>query len=44
MDHPGRFSYNTPGTGGSGDSFVRTAVYNFIADPAAVMSDDEKKP
>ena len=42
MDHPGRFSYNTPGTGGAGDSFVRTAVYNFISDPAAMMSDDEK--
>ena len=41
-DTPGRFSSNTPGTGGSGDSFVRTAVYNFIADLAAVMSDDEK--
>lgn len=42
MDNPGRFVYNTPGTGGSGDSFVRTAVYNFIDDASAVMSDDEK--
>ena len=42
MNNPGRFVYNTPGTGGSGDSFVRTAVYNFIDDASAVMSDDEK--
>ena len=40
--HPGRFAYNTPGTGGAGDSFVRTAIYNFIDDPSALMSDDQK--
>lgn len=40
--NPGRFAYNVPGTGGAGDSFVRTAVYNFIDDPEAMMSDDEK--
>ena len=40
--HPGRFAYNTPGTGGAGDSFVRTAIYNFIDDPSALMSDDPK--
>ena len=39
--NPGRFAYNTPGTGGAGDSFVRTSVYNFL--PAeAIVSDDEK--
>lgn len=42
QDHPGRFAYNTPGTGGAGDSFVRTTVYNQIADPAAMTSDDPK--
>ena len=39
--NPGRFAYNTPGTGGAGDSFVRTAVYNFM-DEEAITSDDEK--
>ncbi len=41
-DHPGRFAYNTPGTGGAGDSFVRTTVYNYIKDEAAMTSDDPK--
>lgn len=41
-NNSGRFAYNTPGTGGAGDSFVRTAVYNFIADQASMMSDDPK--
>lgn len=40
--HPGRFAYNTPGTGGAGDSFVRTSIYNFIDDESALMSDDPK--
>lgn len=40
--NPGRFAYNVPGTGGAGDSFVRTAVYNFIDDPEAMTSSDEK--
>ena len=39
--NPGRFAYNTPGTGGAGDSFVRTAVYNFM-DEEAITSDDTK--
>ncbi len=39
--NPGRFAYNTPGTGGAGDSFVRTAVYNFM-DEEAITSDDVK--
>ena len=38
-EHPGRFAYNTPGTGGAGDSFARTSVYNFL-DPEAITSDD----
>lgn len=41
-DHPGRFAYNAPGTGGAGDSFARTTVYNEIKDPAAMTSDDPK--
>lgn len=40
--HPGRFAYNTPGTGGAGDSFVRTSIYNFIDDESALMSNDPK--
>ena len=39
--NPGRFAYNTPGTGGAGDSFARTAVYNFM-DEEAITSDDAK--
>ena len=38
--NPGRFVYNAPGTGGAGDSFARTSVYNFL-DPEAITSDDE---
>lgn len=40
--HPGRFAYNIPGTGGAGDSFVRTSIYNFIDDDSALMSSDPK--
>lgn len=39
--NPGRFAYNTPGTGGAGDSFARSAVYNFMPEEA-ITSDDEK--
>lgn len=39
--HPGRFVYNTPGTGGSGDAFARTLVYNLLPEEAR-SSDDEK--
>ena len=39
--NPGRFAYNTPGTGGAGDSFVRSSVYNFLPEEA-FTSDDEK--
>ena len=37
--HPGRFAYNDPTTGGSGDSFVQTAIYNFLP-PDAITKDD----
>ncbi len=39
-DNPGRFAYNQPGTGGAGDSFARTSVYNFLPEEA-FTSDDE---
>lgn len=39
--NPGRFAYNTPGTGGAGDSFARSSVYNFLPEEA-FTSDDEK--
>lgn len=39
--NPGRFAYNTPGTGGAGDSFVRSSVYNFMPEEA-IASDDPK--
>lgn len=38
-DNPGRFAYNAPGTGGAGDSFARTAVYNYLPEEA-ITSDD----
>ena len=41
MANTGRLGYNTPGTGGAGDSFVRTAVYNFLPEEA-ITSDDPK--
>ena len=41
-EHPGRFAYNVPGTGGAGDSFVRTTVKNCIDDQEAMTSDDPK--
>ena len=40
-ENPGRFSYNVPGTGGAGDSFARSTVYNFLPEEA-FTSDDEK--
>lgn len=40
-DHPGRFVYNVPGTGGAADAFCRTLTYNFLPEEAAT-SDDPK--
>lgn len=40
-DNPGRFAYNTPGSGGAGGSFVQTAIYNFLPEEA-MSSNDEK--
>ncbi len=39
-DHPGRFAYNDPTTGGSGSSFVITTLYNQLP-PEAMDSQDE---
>lgn len=38
-DHPGRFTYNTPGTGGAADGFIRTLTYNFMPEEAAYSGD-----
>lgn len=38
-DHPGRFAYNTPSSGGAGGSFVLTSVYNFLPEEALTSSD-----
>ena len=38
-ENPGRFAYNAPGTGGAGDSFARSSVYNFMPEEA-ITSDD----
>lgn len=40
-ENPGRFAYNSPATGGSGESFVRSSVYNYLEE-GAFMSADEK--
>ncbi|TVY11779.1 extracellular solute-binding protein [Paenibacillus cremeus] len=37
--NPGRFAYNDPSTGGSGDSFVQTAIYNFLPKEAITSQD-----
>ena len=39
-DHPGRFAYNTPDSGGSGSSFVATAIYNFLPEEAMTSADE----
>lgn len=42
-DNPGRFSYNTPGSGGAGGSFVQTAIYNFLPEEAMSSTDEAWK-
>lgn len=39
--HPGRFAYNTPGSGGAGGSFVQTVLYNFLPEEAMTSSDSK---
>lgn len=41
QQHPGRFAYNTPDTGGAGSAFAQTAVYNNLP-KEAYMSEDSK--
>lgn len=38
-ENPGRFAYNTPGSGGAGSAFVTTAVYNFLDEEALTSND-----
>lgn len=40
-ENDGKFAYNTPGSGGAGNSFVTTAIYNQL-DEQALHSSDEK--
>lgn len=40
-NHPGRFAYNDPTTGGAGASFVVSSVYNKLPKDA-IVSDDSK--
>lgn len=40
-DHPGRFAYNTPSSGGAGGSFVTTAIYNYLPEEALTSSDSK---
>lgn len=42
-EHPGRFAYNTPGSGGAGSSFVTTCVYNFMDESALTSTDPANK-
>lgn len=42
-DHPGRFAYNTPSSGGAGGSFVVTSVYNFLPEEALTSTDESWK-
>ncbi|WP_028273413.1 extracellular solute-binding protein [Atopococcus tabaci] len=42
-DNPGRFAYNTPGSGGAGSSFVTTAVYNSLPEEALTSQDESWK-
>lgn len=39
-DHPGRFDYNSVGSGGAGNNFAYSVVYNFLPEEA-FTSDDE---
>lgn len=39
--HPGQFAYNSPSTGGAGQSFVLTALYNQMPEEALSSSDSK---
>lgn len=42
-DNPGKFAYNTPGSGGAGQSFVVTTVYNLLPEEALNSNDAKWK-
>ena len=42
-EHPGRFAYNTPSSGGAGGSFVVTSIYNYLPEEALTSSDESWK-
>ena len=39
QNNPGQFAYNSPSTGGAGQSFVTTAIYNQMPEEALMSSD-----
>lgn len=43
IDNPSRFAYNTPNSGGAGQSFVETSIYNFLPEEAMTSSDESWK-
>ncbi len=40
-DHPGRFDYNAVGTGGAGNNFAYSCVYNLLPEEAFTSSDEK---
>ena len=42
-ENPGKFAYNTPGSGGAGQSFMVTSVYNLMPEEAMTSSDEKWK-
>lgn len=42
-DNPGKFAYNTPGSGGAGGAFVQTTIYNNLPEEAMTSSDEKWK-
>ena len=42
-EHPGRFAYNVPGSGGAGASFARTVLYSYMPEDARMSSDPKWK-
>jgi len=42
-NNPGRFAYNTPGSGGAGGSFVLTSTYNQMPEEALTSTDEKWK-
>jgi putative spermidine/putrescine transport system substrate-binding protein len=40
-DHPGRFAYNPPGSGGAGSAFVYTSVYRNLPKESWISTDEK---